>query len=51
MAYRRVLSLLLGSDGSSSQCALVGLSGGWWNDCETARWFGDDPGRERWRWA
>jgi hypothetical protein len=22
-----------------------------WNDCETARWFGDDPGRERWRWV
>jgi hypothetical protein len=21
------------------------------NDCETARWFGDDPGRERWQRA
>jgi hypothetical protein len=22
-----------------------------WNDCETARWFGDDPGRDRWQRA
>ena len=40
----RMLSLQLVSGGRSSQCAPVGLSSARWNDCETARWFGDDPG-------
>lgn len=22
-----------------------------WNACETAWWFGDDRGRDRWRWV
>jgi hypothetical protein len=47
----RVLSWQLRSGGSSSQCAPVGPSSPRWNDCETAQWFGDDPGRERWQRA
>jgi hypothetical protein len=47
----RLLSLQLTSDGLSSQCAPDRPSSARWNDCETARWFGDDPGRDRWQRA
>jgi hypothetical protein len=46
---------LLTSAGSSSQCVPDLWRYGRWNDCETARWFGDDPravtgsgGRDSW---
>jgi hypothetical protein len=29
----------------------VGSGCGWWDDGEAARWFGDDPGRNRWQRA
>jgi hypothetical protein len=40
-----VLSLQVGSGGLFSQYAPDGPSSGRWNDCKTAQWFADDPGR------